>query len=185
MTDLKPDDPAQENRGSISPIETFLSAAEGLEAISSIVSQIVGEPCWSCAAMEITGSALSFHFGARVPWTNSRGGKTLFHGTFGLMVEGAAWRVLRGRECVMTSDTKMTEARAGALASATNSTVASASVSEATFDLQITLQSGVRIDVFCNCCDEEIDNYTLSHTDNYYAIGFKSGCQMVRLETNG
>jgi hypothetical protein len=163
--------------------ETVLSREQAVESINKILERMIGERCWSCVAMEFTGTVVSLDFGDPIPWSSKRQGEPPeLRGVFGAFIEGAAWRLLLGDVPVMTSATAMTEQRAAEMSVIINSPIKWCSIVPETFDLSITFASGVRLDVFCNCFDESLDNYTLNYMDEYYAVKFKDGQLVVILE---
>ena len=121
--------------------------------------------------MAVTGSAMSLNFGNRIPWAAIGNRKNIedCFGEFGLMIEGAAWRVLRENQAIMTSDTTMTDERAVELGVFEGKSVVAASVCSLTLDLTIEFEMRLRLDVFCNCFDETLCNYTISHGHSYYS----------------
>ena len=82
----------------------------------------------------------------------------------------------------MTSDTAMTEENADQLRIVASLAVTSSSICATTMDLQIGFESDVRLDVFCNCFDNSLDNYTLSYMYMYYSVRCKDRYQIVELE---
>ena len=82
----------------------------------------------------------------------------------------------------MTSYTAMTEENAAELRIVTNRAITSGSICQSTLDLQITFESDVRLDIFCNCFDESLDNYTLSHMQNYYAVRYSDRHPIIEFQ---
>lgn len=160
-----------------------LTIEEGVVAMSGIIARIHGEKCSSCIAMEFTGSTLSLDFGNRIAVCKTARGRTAnYVGTCGLFIEGAAWRMLRNREAVMTSDTAMTETNATELSVIIGSSVKSISLASNTLDLHVQFDSGVTLDVFCNCFDNELDNYSLSYLQDFYIVRYRERRQVIDVE---
>jgi hypothetical protein len=148
------------------------SHRENLITVADILRQLKGQRCWECAAAPVTGTTLSLNFGTKLSWApiGNRENIEDYFGEFGIMLEGAAWRILNRDTAIMTSDAKMTEQRASDLAVFCGKLVLEASVDVFTLDLTILFEGELRLDVFCNCFDESLDNYTISHEHSYYSI---------------
>lgn len=168
-----------------SPVrETLVTPKQGIEAMNGILARMKDQQCFSCRATECTGSTLLFDFGEPVsPSSDSKYGDSCEYGTFALLVEGAAWRILDGRRSMMTSDAKMTEENASELQIFTDRKVTSGLICQSTLDLHIAFDGDIRLDVFCNCFDERLDNYTLIHLDRYYTVRYADRQQIVALES--
>ncbi|MFO0978638.1 MAG: hypothetical protein U0996_19685 [Planctomycetaceae bacterium] len=162
--------------------ESYLDVGAGAADLMQILTKMQGQQCWSCAAMPVTGSTISLHYGQSSHWQSNEKKLTVHEGEYALYVENAAWRILRGECAVMTSDTAMTEERAAVLAKVMESPIVSATICPATLDVKIVLDSGVRFDIFSNCMDESTDNYTLIYKQRYYSVTFRHGKLMVRVE---
>lgn len=155
--------------------------ADASSRLNEILMKLKGKQCWRCSAMVVTGTAISLNFGNRIPWAaigNRENIEDVF-GEFGLMIEGAAWRVLRENQAVMTSDTIMTDERAVELCVFEGKSVIAASVCSLTLDLTIAFEMGLRLDVFCNCFDETLCNYTISQGHSYYSARARNRVLLV------
>ncbi len=82
----------------------------------------------------------------------------------------------------MTSDTAMTETNATELSVIIGSSVKSISLASNTLDLHVQFDSGVTLDVFCNCFDNELDNYSLSYLQDFYIVRYRERRQVIDVE---
>ncbi len=155
-----------------------------LTSMTGVLEQLVGKTCWSVIGGKGVGSQVNICFGGKIARKIALKNPSLtsdereFESEYSVFVEEAPWRLRRGSSVICTSVSPPVQ-RASPLRSICNKKVVKVHLDLFSFDLSISFDDGLFLEIFCiwkDSDDQIADNYTVYSPSGHFSINGNSGC---------
>jgi hypothetical protein len=159
----------------------------GLFEFAGALMSLKGQECWAVVAGEGTGSHISLDFGKRIERARALRNPRLseavrrFTGEYGLFVRNCSWRLTVNAAIICTSRTPNDNdgVMVGGLQSLVGQFVRGAQADGPTYDLIIDFSDGGRLQLFCDCFDQDRDGDNYSFYAPGHVFTLSASCRFV------